>query len=132
MGVASIDVGALPDAFGERHPRRAIAIFSLVFAVLLTVAWLKEIVNRTVAGTFGWAVGEDAVGHVVHALDLGLQVPLGIASGLLLLRRRAAGNRVAAIMMVNAVCTGAYLLAAQLAKRWFYRRLPVAIRNGSA
>ena len=111
MGVASIEVSALPHAFGERPPRRALAIFSLVFAALLTLAWLRGIVSRTLAGTFGWPMGEDAVGHVVHALDLGLQVPLGIAAGLLLLRRRAAGDLVAAIFIVNAVCMGAALTA---------------------
>ena len=67
--------------------------------------------STTLAGTFGWPIGEDAVGHVVHALDLGLQVPLGIAAGVMLLRRRSAGLLVAAIMLVNGVCMGAALTA---------------------
>jgi hypothetical protein len=111
MGAASIDLDALPGAFGNRAPRRTVAIFSLLFAVLLALAWLKGIVGRTIAGNFGWASGPEAVGHVVHALDLGLQVPLGVAAGLLLLRRRPAGYLVAALMLVNAVCMGAALTA---------------------
>ena len=111
IGAASIDVAELPVAFGDRVPRRTIAIFSLLFAALLAAAWLKGIASRTLAGAFGWPVGADAVGHVVHALDLGLQVPLGIAAGLLLLRNRSAGFVVAAIMLVNWVCMGAALTA---------------------
>jgi hypothetical protein len=49
------------------------------------------------------------VQHVVHALDLGLQVPLGIATGVMLLRRRPAGLLLAAIMLANWVCMGAAL-----------------------
>jgi hypothetical protein len=111
IGVVSIDVAELPVAFGDRVPRRTIAIFSILFASLLAIAWLKGIATLTFTGTFGWPVGEDAVGHVVHALDLGLQVPLGIAAGVMLLRRSSAGLLLAAIMLVNVVCMGAALTA---------------------
>ncbi len=111
MGVASIDVAELPEAFGDHAPRRSVAAFSFLVASFLAAAWLKDIAGRTLAGAFGWPVGEAAVGHVVHALDLGLQVPLGIAAGVLLLRRRPAGLLLASIMLVNGVCMGAALTA---------------------
>ena len=111
IGVASIDIALLVVVFGSRVPRRIIAIFSLCVASLLATAWLRGIVSLTLAGAFGWPSGEAAVGHVVHSLDLGLQVPLGIAAGVLLLRRRAAGLLVGAIMLVNVVCMGAALTA---------------------
>jgi hypothetical protein len=109
MGAISIDVARLPGLFGDRVPRRTIATFSLLLVALLAAAWLKDIAARTFAGTFGWPVGAEAVRHVVHALDLGLQVPLGIATGVLLLRRRPEGLLVAAILLVNWVCMGAAL-----------------------
>jgi hypothetical protein len=111
MGVASIDTEELARAVGERAPRRLIAAFGLATGVVLSLAWLKVIVSRTVAGDFGWPTGEAAIGHIVHALDLGLQVPLCIAAAILLLRKRAAGYVVGAIMLVNAVCMGAALTA---------------------
>lgn len=111
MVAASMDITELHEMFGARTRRRSIAVFSLVLAALLALAWLKDIVSRSLAGSFGWPVGADAIGHVVHALDLGLQVPLGIASGVLLLRRRPAGDLIAAIMLVNAVYMGAALTA---------------------
>lgn len=111
LGLASTDVAALPELFGDRAPRRGVGIFSLLFSAVLSVAWLKEIAARMAAGAFGWPVGADAVGHVVRALDLGLQVPLGLATGFLLLRRRAVGDLLAAITLVNVVCMGAALTA---------------------
>jgi len=111
IGVAATDVSELPVAFGDRAPRRTIAIFSLLVSSLLAVAWLKGIASRTLAGSFGWPLGAEAVGHVVHALDLGLQVPLGIAAGVMLLRRRPAGVLLASMMLVNGVCMGAALTA---------------------
>jgi len=111
MGVFSIDVEELAWAVGPRMPRRTIAGFGLASGVLLSLAWLKDILARTIAGNFGWPGGEAAIGHVVQALDLGLQVPLGLAAGLLLARRRQAGTIVAAIMLVNALCMGTALTA---------------------
>lgn len=106
---ASIELAELPVAFGDRVPRRIVAVFSILCSSLLAVAWLKDIASRTLAGMFGWPDGSEAVAHVVHALDLGLQVPLGIAAGVLLLRRRPAGLLLAAVMLVNGVCMGAAL-----------------------
>jgi len=107
----TIDVETLPRAFGDRFPRRTIAIYTLTFGVLLAAAWLKDIVTRSAAGQLGWPDAYGSVRNVVQALDLGLQVPLLIASGLLLLRRHPSGYLVAAISTVNSVCMGAALAA---------------------
>ena len=111
MGVLAVDAAALERKLGDALPRRSIAAFGLTLGVLLTLAWLKGILARTVAGEFGWPSGVDAIGHVVHALDLGLQVPLGIATGLLLLRRRPGGAVLAPLLLVNASCMGLALSA---------------------
>ena len=92
-------------------PRRTIAIYTLTFGVLLAAAWLKDIVTRMAAGQLGWPDAYGSVRNVVQALDLGLQVPLLLASGLLLLRRRSTGYLVAAIATVHALCMGAALAA---------------------
>jgi len=109
--VASIDTDALPAAFSDRVPRRSVAIFSLTFSALLAVAWLRDIARRTLAGDVGWLGPEASVGHVVHALDLGLLVPLGIATGILLLRGRPSGYLLASVFLGVAVCMGAALVA---------------------
>ena len=111
MGASLVDGAALPAVFGERIPRLPVAVFCILFASLLAIAWLAGIGRQTLAGAFGWPVGEAAVQHVVHALDLGLQVPLGIAAGVTLLQRNSAGLLLAPLMLVNVVCMGAALTA---------------------
>jgi hypothetical protein len=111
LGVIAIDAGALARRLEDRLPRRSIAAFGLALGVLLPLAWLKGIVAQTAAGEFGWPSGVDAIGQVVHALDLGLQAPLGIATGVLLLRRKPAGAVLAPILLVNSVSMGLALTA---------------------
>jgi len=111
MGVAAVDASALERSLGARWPRRSTAAFGLAVGVLLPLAWLKGIVAQTVAGDFGWPSGVAAIGHVVHALDLGLQAPLGIATGVLLLRHKPGGVVLAPILLVNSVCMGLALTA---------------------
>jgi hypothetical protein len=101
MAIGSIDVRTL-DAFGPRVPRRPLAIFALITSVGLAAAWTKGIVLRMIANDYGWPDAYGSVAQVVHALDLGLQVPLGIAAGVLLLANRPAGVLVGGVFAVMA------------------------------
>ena len=111
LALPSVDAASLQMTHGARIPRRSIAAFALVSSALLALAWLKGIVARTWAAEFGWPEGVDAVGHVVQALDLGLQVPLGIATGVAVLRRHSSGIVLAALCLLNGVCMGLALTA---------------------
>jgi hypothetical protein len=111
MGVAAVDAAGLARGLNDSLPRRSIAAFALAIGILLPLAWLKGILAQTVAGAFGWPSGVDAIGHVVHALDLGLQAPLGIATGVLLLRRKPGAVVLAPILLVNSICMGLALTA---------------------
>jgi hypothetical protein len=110
LGVAAADRDTDP-TLAPTLPRRAVAAFGLTSAAGLSLAWLKGILAQTLAGAFGWPSGVDAIGHVVHALDLGLQAPLGIAAAVLLLRRKPGAVVVAAIFLVNSICMGLALMA---------------------
>jgi hypothetical protein len=107
----SVDIELAPWTLGEGAPRKAIALYSLAFAIVLSAAWLRGVVSAMAAGTFGWPSGDAAVGHVVHALDLGLVVPLGVSTGLLLLKRRPGGDVLAMVTITFAVLMGAALAA---------------------
>jgi hypothetical protein len=100
--VATLDREALTDDLGPRAPRRAAAVFSLVVSLGLAAAWMKGIVLRMADGDYGWPDAYGSVAQVVHALDLGLQVPLGLAAGVLLLRRDPAADVVGGIFLVMA------------------------------
>ena len=102
MALAPVGAQAFDEALGPRAPRRAVGIFALVVSIGLALAWGKGIVFRMIAGDYGWPDAYDSVAHVVHALDLGLQVPLGLAAGVLLLLRRPAGGIVGGVFAVMA------------------------------
>jgi len=126
MGVAAVNAVALDQRLGTALPHRSIAAFALAIGVLLPLAWLKGIVAQTVAGEFGWPAGVAAIGHVVHTLDLGLQAPLGIATGVLLLRRKPGGAVLAPILLVNSICMGLALTGMVVSSALASGRTPLA------
>jgi hypothetical protein len=111
QSVAAIDRTALARALEGQAPRRSVAAFGLVFALGLCLAWSPAILGDTLAGRFGWPSGTAAVAHVVHALDLGLYVPLGLATAILAWRRRPAGFVLGAIALVIGLTMGTALVA---------------------
>ncbi len=107
----TLDVDFVPWLLGEEAPRKGIAAFSIAFALLLGSAWLWGIASSLADGVFGALAGEAAMAHVAHTLDLGLVVPLGLATGVLLLRRRPSGDVLAVVTLTFAICMGAALAA---------------------
>jgi hypothetical protein len=89
-------------AFGPRAANRAVGVFALVVSIGLALAWTKGLALRMWQGDYGWPDAYGSVGQVVHALDLGLQVPLGLAAGVLLLRDRPAGVLVGGVQITMA------------------------------
>ena len=102
MALGAVDPIRIAHSFGTELPRRTVAIFALVVSIGLAAAWMKGIVLRMLAGDYGWPDAYGSIGQVVHALDLGLQVPLGIAAAVLLLRDRPAGVVVGGVQLVMA------------------------------
>ena len=111
MAVGSIDIPTLSRWFSGGVPRRVAATLALVFATGLSIAWLGGIATRILEGRFGWPDAYASIGQVVRALDLGMLVPLAIASGVLLFRRRPSGYLVTAIWLVVGTAMGAALVA---------------------
>jgi hypothetical protein len=102
---------ALEQANGARLPRRRVGVLGIVLGAGLALVWLKAIIPPALAEQFSWPVGDAAIAHVVRALDLGIQVPLNLGGGLLLLRRRPSGVLLGGLLSVNAACMGWALTA---------------------
>jgi hypothetical protein len=111
IGLTSLDLAQVETQIGGRARRWPAAILLLAIAVGLLLAWGKDIMTRTLSGGFGYPVGAAAVGHVVQALDLGLVVPLTLATALLLLRRGKGGATLGAITLVFGAGMSAALAA---------------------
>lgn len=123
--VSTIDVPALPGAFTERFPRKSIAIFSGVMAVQLVLMWVPRIASA-LSGDFAGANLLGTPTLSVQALDLGIIVPLALATAVLSWKRRPVGYLLAAVFSVKGV-TMSGAIVAMLVSAWIVEgRLEVA------
>ena len=113
--VARIDLGGLGARFARGFPRRSVIALGVFMAVLLCAMWLP-LVLRTMGGSTGTALA-GATTMVVQAFDLGLLVPLGIATAVTVYRRSPAGYLLASVVVVKA-CAMATAIASMLVVEW--------------
>lgn len=114
--VATLDVRSLPSRFAPTFPRRSIAIFSAVMGLQLIAMW----VPRIVAGLSGDIEGAVLLGMPtlgVQALDLGIVVPLALATAVFAWLRTPAGYLLATIFSIKAV-TMSGAIVAMLVSAW--------------
>lgn len=114
--VGTLDTRVLAAAVGPGFPRRTLAVFAAVMSAMLVVMW----VPRIAAGIAGDPVGANLLGTptlTVQALDLGLVVPLSLATAVLVWRRHRAGYVLGALFTVKAV-TMAGAIVAMLVSAW--------------
>jgi hypothetical protein len=114
--VSTIDLPALPGRFSDRFPRRSIAIFCGVMALQLVAMW----VPRIATGLSGDLASAGLLGTptlAVQALDLGIIVPLALATAVFAWQRRPVGYLLAAVFSVKGVTmSGAFV--AMLVSAW--------------
>ncbi|MGV8907567.1 MAG: hypothetical protein ACOH1Y_01160 [Propionicimonas sp.] len=106
---STLDAGTLA-AQAVGFPRRSIVAFGFLVGALLLAMW----VPRISTGLSGDLAGAGLLGTptlAVQALDLGLVVPLALATAVLVMRRRPAGHLLAALFSVKAVTMAGAILA---------------------
>jgi hypothetical protein len=91
-------------------PRRGIAVFLLLIAAFLTVAWLGRIVPQLIAGTPPFGL-ENNTTLVIQALDLGIIVPVSVVTAVLILKKRPWGYTLASVLLVKGLLMGTALVA---------------------
>ena len=120
--VATLDLRTLPVRFSDRFPRRSMAVFSAVMGLMLVAMW----VPRIATGLSGDLAGAQLLGMptlAVQALDLGIIVPLALATALLVWRRRPAGYLLAAVFSVKGV-TMSGAIVVMLVSAWIVEGAP--------
>ena len=100
------------DWFGERLPRRTVAVFLLVVAGVFYALWLSQSVPAALNGGVSASVSASGLlTNPVHALDYSFYLPLMVISGVLLLRGRRLGYVLAPIMLVFILLTSVNIIS---------------------
>lgn len=100
LTLLGFDPGALGARFGPSAPVRTAGGYLVFTAVSIALLWLGIVVPPLLEGTVIPPEVEHYTTLVVQGLDLGLLLPLGFVSGLLLLRRRPFGFLLGPVYLV--------------------------------
>lgn len=100
--VSTVDIGSLPGRFSAGFPRKGMAVFSVLVALMLLGMWTQRIAT----GLRGDLAGAGLFGMptlTVQAMDLGMLVPLALLTAVMLVRRRPWGYLLAPVFAVKGV-----------------------------
>ncbi len=110
LAMLAADLPSLPAHFGDRLPRKTIAVYLLLSAAFLIVAWLERIAPALMTGSAPAGLSSSTT-LFIQALDLGIIVPLMVLSAVLLLRRRPAGYLLTSVAILKFVTMGLAIVA---------------------
>lgn len=102
LAMMSFDISKLPMFFNEKLPVKFIGGFLLFASFLFGLMWLGKTVPPLINQTI-----PDGLEHyttlVIQALDLGFVVPVGILSGIFLIKRKPFGYLLAPVMIIKEI-----------------------------
>jgi hypothetical protein len=110
LALSGLDVEQVSRKVSERMPRRSIAIFLMLIAAFLGMAWLGRILPPLLAGKPPFGLEAYAT-LVIQALDLGIIVPASAITAILLWQKRPWGYTLVSVLIVKALLMGAALIA---------------------
>jgi hypothetical protein len=105
------DIAGTSAAFGPRTPVRFAGGLLLALAAMFAWLWLSVIIPHALHGTTPPSLAEAGlIVNPVHVLDLAFILPGMALAGVLVLRRRPAGYRLAGIMLSFSAAMGAAIV----------------------
>ncbi len=107
--VSTIDVRGLPERFTDRFPRAGMIGLSAAVGLLLVGMWSQRIYSALAEGVDGVLLGTSTL--AVQALDLGIIVPVALATAGALYARRPVGYLLATALAVKGVTMAAAICA---------------------
>lgn len=111
-GLSGISTADLHAAFGPGTPRRGVAVFLLLMALVLCLLWSSQIIPFYTEGKLPEMIERANTPTVfVYVLDLGVVVPLSVLAAVWLWQDRAWGHVLAGFVLVKAATMGLALLA---------------------
>lgn len=106
----SIDMNDLKTQFSNQLPVKFIGGVSIFISVMLLMMWLGRIVPPLMEGTTPESL-EHYSTLVIQVLDLVFIVPLGIISGILLIKRHALGYLLSSVIFIKGLTLGTAVTA---------------------
>ncbi|PLR84849.1 hypothetical protein [Bacillus sp. V33-4] len=100
LTIMSFDMKKMAGNFKPRMPVKFIGSFLIFIGVAILIMWLGRIIPALMNNTVPYGLDHYTT-LVIQALDLGLIVPGGILSGVLVLKRKPFGFLLAAIFIVK-------------------------------
>jgi hypothetical protein len=110
LAMIDLDPAIIKQQTSDKFPRRGIAIFMMVIAGFLTLAWLGRIVPPLMAGTPPIGL-ESYTTLVIQALDLGIIVPVSFLTAVWLWKEKPWGYALSAVVLIKGLTMGAALVA---------------------
>ncbi len=98
MAIHSIDINSLPGSFSEKFPRKFFIGFGFGAGIMITLLWSRLILSILISGKFP----DELAGITTletQAIDLGMVVPLMIATSILLLQKSPWGYLLSAVVV---------------------------------
>jgi hypothetical protein len=112
LGLSGIDAAAVPSAFDDSTPRRAVMIFLLLMSAVLCLLWFSQIIPFYTQGKLPDVIVLAKTPTVfVYVLDLGVVVPLALLSAYLLNQGDGWGYALAGIVLVKSATMGFALVS---------------------
>ena len=110
LSMSHLDVDNVARHISDRFPRRSVAVYFIIVAVFLTLAWLGLVASPSL--TWSPPTGlESAITMVIQALDLGVIVPTSFITAILLLKKLAWGYALSSVLLLKILTMGAALIA---------------------
>ncbi len=114
--VSSIDVSALQQRFDSATPRKPVAVFLVLIALMLGPMEMGQIASFVTTSVLPEIIRRSGgVTNFVYVLDLGMVVPLSLLSAVWLWRRVAWGYVLAGCILIKGTTMGLALLS----MNWF-------------
>jgi hypothetical protein len=110
LSMSSLDAGEIASHISTGFPRRAVAIYFIVVAAFLSLAWLGLVSPHLLAWTPPPGL-ESAITMVIQALDLGVIVPTSFVTAALLLKQQPWGYALSSVLLLKILTMGAALIA---------------------
>jgi len=110
LALSGVDPQYVQDHLDERFPCKVTAIFFIVIAAFLSLAWLKLVVPPMISGEPPAGL-ESAITMVIQSMDLGIIVPVSLITAVLLLKRRPWGYTLSVVLLLKVFTMGSALIA---------------------